>query len=276
MSDAILPFGRPPAIRDVIEASLRLFGRSVLPCLPLATIGTLLGQLPSAYDVAVHGKAMPITAASLADKDGAWWTLYALGTLASLVVWALVLLKQQRIASGGGTSAPLGATLARFPAIIGYCASSFAVVLLVSLPFGLVGALLPLSKAARSALILLPLLAVSAAVSLGWPALILGGRSPLEAVATGLKLSIAHWRRLVLVIVAILATLIVMVILAGLTVAVVGGLASPAGAAVQGSLSAAIVLLSAALAVLYLSAFLLIVFDDLRARTQASSASSAA
>lgn len=276
MSDAILPFGRPPAIRDVIEASLRLFGRSVLPCLPLATIGTLLGQLPSAYDVAVHGKAMPITAASLADKDGAWWTLYALGTLASLVVWALVLLKQQRIASGGGTSAPLGATLARFPAIIGYCAASFAVVLLVSLPFGLVGALLPLSKAARSALILLPLLAVSAAVSLGWPALILGGRSPLEAVATGLKLSIAHWRRLVLVIVAILATLIVMVILAGLTVAVVGGLASPAGAAVQGSLAAAIVLLSAALAVLYLSAFLLIVFDDLRARTQASSASSAA
>ncbi len=37
----------------------------MLPCLPLATIGTLLGQLPAAYDMAMHGKPVPLTAASL-------------------------------------------------------------------------------------------------------------------------------------------------------------------------------------------------------------------
>jgi hypothetical protein len=268
MSPAILPFAQPPSVREVIEASLRLFGRSVLPCLPLATIGTLLGQLPAAYDVAVHGKAIPLTSASLADKSGEWWALYALGTFASLLLWALVLTRQQRIATGGAPAPGAGAMLARLPAIVGYFLASFVAVLLIALPFGLVASFLALPAGLRSAMILLPVLAASAAVSLGWPALVLEGRSSLAAVATGLRLAMTHWRRLVLVVVAILATLIVMVILAGLTVAVITGLASPAGAAVQGSLSAAIVLLSAALAVLYLSAFLLVVFDDLRLRTQ--------
>ena len=276
MSFAILPFGQPPTVREVIETSLRLFGRSALSCLPLATIGTLLGQLPAAYDVIAHGKVMPLTAASLAEKGGEWWTLYALGTLASLIVWAIVLAKQQRIATAGGNAgagAPTGAVsagamLARLPAIISYFLLGFLVVLIVSFPFGVLGALLALPALPRSALILLPMLAASAAVSLGWPALILEQRAAPAAVRLGLRLAIAHWRRLVMVVVAILATLIVMVILAGLAVAVITGLASPAGAAVQGSLSAAIVLLAAALAVLYLSAFLLVVFDDLRIRAQ--------
>ncbi|MBV6418067.1 MAG: hypothetical protein CMLOHMNK_02851 [Steroidobacteraceae bacterium] len=276
MSPAILPFNAPPAVREVIEASLRLFGRSVLPCLPLATIGTLLGQLPSAYDVAVHGKPVPLTAASLAAKDGTWWALYALGTVVSLVVWALVLQKQQRIATGSAAAGLPGATFARFPAIVGYFVASFVVVLLVSMPFGMIAALLALPPVSRATVILLPILAASAAVSLGWPALIVDGRRPIDAVATGLRLAIRHWRRLVLVVVAILATLIVMVVLAGFAIGLIAGLASPAGAAVQGSLSQAIVLLFAALAVLYLSAFLLVVFDDLRARAQASSASNVA
>ncbi len=255
----------------MIEASLRLFGRSVLPCLPLATIGTLLGQLPSAYDVAVHGKPMPLTAASLADKDGQWWALYVLGTLAGLVVWAIVLAKQQRIATGEGTSAAVGATVARLPAIVGFCVVSIVVVLLASLPFGVIAALIPLPTGLRSALILLPILATSAAVSLGWPSLVLDGRGPIAAVSIGLRLAVTHARRLALVVVAILATLIVMVIVAGLAVAVITGIASPAGAAVQGSLSAAVVLLAAALAVLYLSAFLLVIFDDLRVRATRAS-----
>lgn len=270
MSAAILPFSAPPSVREVIEASLRLFGRSVLPCLPLATVGTLLGQLPAAYDVAVHGKAMPLTAASLADKSGAWWLLYVLGTLASLVLWAIVLVRQQRIATGAAVAGGAGALLARLPAIVGFCLAGFAVVLLIALPFGLVGALLALPAGARSALILLPILAASAAVSLGWPALVLEGRSAVAAVGVGLRLAMAHWQRLALVVVAILATLIVMVVVAGFAAAVIAGLASPAGAAVQGSLSAAIVLLAAALAVLYLSAFLLVVFDDLRVRAAAN------
>ena len=247
----------------------------MLPCLPLATIGTLLGQLPSAYDVAVHGKPMPLTAASLADKGGEWWALYVLGTLASLVLWAIVLAKQQRIATGGAGAPGAGAMLARLPAIVGFCLASFVVVLLVSFPFGLAAALFAMPPGVRSALVLLPILAASAAVSLGWPALVLEGRSALAAVAIGLRLAVAHRRRLVLVVVAILATLIVMVILAGLVVAVITGLASPAGAAVQGSLSAAVMLLAAALAVLYLSAFLLVIFDDLRVRTQGAQASRA-
>lgn len=252
----------------------------MLPCLPLATIGTLLGQLPAAYDMAMHGKPVPLTAASLAQKGGEWWALYALGTLASLVLWAIVLLKQQRIAAGvavapDGAAAPgaaampgAGAMLARLPAIVGFCLASFVVVLLVSFPFGLLAALFAMSPGLRTALVLLPILATSAAVSLGWPVLVLEGRSSLAAVAIGLRLAVAHYQRLVLIVVAILATLIVMVILAGLATAVVAGLASAAGAAVQGSLAAAIVLLAAALAVLYLSAFLLVVFDDLRARTK--------
>ena len=72
---------------------------------------------------------MPLTAASLAQKGGEWWALYALGTLASLVLWAIVLLKQQRIAAGvavapDGAAAPgaaampgAGAMLARLNAV---------------------------------------------------------------------------------------------------------------------------------------------------------------
>lgn len=264
-------------MREVIEASLRLFGGSVLGCLPLATVGTLLGQLPAAYDIAIHGRPVPLTAASLAAKDGQWWALYVLGTLASLALWAIVLLKQERIATGGAHgSVPLGTTLARLPAIFGYCAGSFVVMLLASLPFGLIAALVPMSPGQRGALVLLPVLVTAAALSLGWPALVVDRRGPLKAIDIGLRLAVAHWRRLLLVLAAVLATGIVMLILAGLAIGVFAGLAAPAGEAVQNSLAAAIMIAAVALMVLYLSAFLLVVFDDLRVRTQASSASNAA
>jgi hypothetical protein len=274
MSAPILPFATPPSPREVIEASLRLFGRSVLPCLPLATIGTLVGQLPTAYDVAVHGKPMPITAQTIADKDAQWWALYLIGTLASLVVWAVVLLKQQRIALGAAHSVPLGATLARLPAILVYLVSSFLVVLLAAMPFGLIVALVPLPQGLRAVIVLVPVLVTSIAVSLGWPALVVDGRGPFAAVDLGLRLAATHWRRLLVVLIAILATVIVMVILASLSVGVLAGLASGAGEAAQNSIAVAIVIASVALLVLYLSAYLLVVFHDLRQRAQASSSSS--
>lgn len=258
----------------MIEASLRLFGRSVLPCLPLATIGTLIGQLPTAYDVAVHGKPMPITAETIADKGAQWWALYLIGTLASLAVWAVVLLKQQRIALGAEHSVPLGATLARLPAILVYLVSSFLVVLLAAMPFGLIVALVPLSQGLRAVIVLVPVLVTSIAVSLGWPALVVEGRGPFAAIDLGLRLAATHWKRILVVMIAILATVIVMVILASLSVGVLAGLASGAGEAVQNSIAVAIVIASVALLVLYLSAYLLIVFHDLRQRAQASSSSS--
>lgn len=260
----------------MLDASLRLFGRSVLPCLALATIGTLLGQLPTAYDIVVHGRPMPVSAATLMDKGGEWWVLYVLGTLVSLVVWALVLLKQQRIATGGASDAPLGATIARLPAILGFFFASFAVLLFASLPFGLIAGLLPLPAGLRGAIVAVPVFVTSVALSLGWPALIVESRGPLAAIDHGLRLAVTHWRRVALMIVAIVATVIVMLILAGFTVGVLAGLAAPAGEAVQGSLAAAIMIAAVALLVLYLGAFLLVVFDDLRARAQASSPSNAA
>jgi hypothetical protein len=276
MPAPILPFAAPPSARDVIEASLRLFGRSVLPCLPLATIGTLIGQLPTAYDVAVHGKPMPINAETLADKDGQWWALYLIGILASLVVWALVLLKQQRIALGTAHSVPLGATLARLPAILAYLVASFFVVLLATLPFGLIVGLVPLPQALGTAIVMLPLLATSVAVSLGWPALVVEGRGPFAAIDLGLRLTAAHWKRMLVVLIAIVATVIVMVIIASLAVGVLAGLAGVAGESVQNSVAVAIVIATVALLVLYLSAYLLVVFNDLRQRAQASSSSSEA
>jgi len=276
MSAPILPFATPPSPREVIEASLRLFGRSVLPCLPLATIGTLLGQLPTAYDMAVHGKPMPITAETIVDKDGQWWALYLIGVLASLVLWAVVLLKQQRIAQGSVHAVPVGATFARLPAILAYLVASFFVVLLATLPFGLIVNLVPLPPLLARLIVVLPLLATSIAVSLGWPALVLEGRGPFAAIDLGLRLAATHWKRMLVVLTAILATVIVMVIIASLAIVVLAGLASAAGESVQNSVAVAIMIASVALLVLYLSAYLLIVFADLRQRAQPSSSSSEA
>lgn len=258
----------------MIEASLRLFGRSVLPCLPLATIGTLVGQLPTAYDVAVYGKPMPINPATLADKDGQWWALYLIGTLASLVVWAVVLLKQQRIAQGAAPSVPLGATLARLPAIVVYLVASFVVVLLATIPFAVIVGFVPLPRALGMAIVMVPVLAASIAVSLGWPALVVDGSGPLAAIDIGLRLAAMHWKRMLVVLIAVLATVIVMVVIASLAVGLLAGLASPAGESVQNSIAVAILIAAVALLVLYLGAYLLIVFNDLRQRAQASSSSS--
>jgi hypothetical protein len=276
MPSALLPFAHPATVREVIETSLKLFGRSALPCLPLATLSAMLGQLPSAYDLARFGEIVPITAESIVDKGGTWWTLYVVGTLLSLIILAYLLLKQRHIATGGAESVSFGGVLVRMPAILLFCVAGFFVMLVAALPFALIAALIPFPDAMRALIIFLPVFFTAFAVTLGWPSLVLGGLGAFAAVNAGLKLAVRYFGRLVLVAVAVVATLIIMVIVGGLAAGLLGIVVSGAGEGVQNSVIAAIVLVCAAFALLYLNAFLLVVCEDLQQRSQPPSAASSA
>lgn len=273
MSTAILPFAAPPTVREVIEASLRLFARSVLPCLPLATIGALLAQLAYAHEVATLGPGRALdTSPMLASKDTTWWLLYAIGTLASLIVWTIVLRRQQSLAYAPGAP-PAGANFGpeRYPAVLLFFVLSMIIAFIAALPSLLIVAFVPMSKAMQVLVVALPMFAASAAVSLGWPALVFEGKAATESVGEGLRLAVRHASRLLRVAVAIVGTLIVILVLAGFVLGILGALASTAGPMVQTAVMVCVLFAIVGLVMLYLLAFLLIVFADLRAHSSPSS-----
>ncbi len=119
----VLPFHRPLSIGEVLDATFALFRLAIGKCLLLALCAVVIGKLPTAIDL-VRGAPLTMSA----PKDTVWFVIIILTGIANLLLWALLLLRQQAIATGGVTdfNAELRDTLVRAPGTLA--------VLLVSIP----------------------------------------------------------------------------------------------------------------------------------------------
>jgi membrane-anchored glycerophosphoryl diester phosphodiesterase (GDPDase) len=260
-------------MREVLESSLRLFGRSLLPCLPLAAFATVIGQLPSGVDLA-RGTAD----VGLAAKPPEWWLLYVLGTLCALVVWGAILYRQRAVAEGVRTSvaSELAASARRLPAMLLYLALTLVILLAGLIPAVVLIWLLRLEGMAAYALAGATAFAIAGLLSFAWPALLIDRHGAKAAVDASFAMVRRHWRRLFSLVAMLLATLIIGFAVAGVAIAILGAVAERAGQAFAAVFVALATVVLAAIVVLFLSALLVVAYDDLSRRDQLSAPSSPA
>src|SRR5512146_1238055 len=89
MPSVLYPPQRPQAIGEVLDCAFAIFKVTVLKCLPFGLLAMVTSQLKSIYDLA--------TGRALGARDFGSWLFFALGVLASIVLWSAVILRQKAI-----------------------------------------------------------------------------------------------------------------------------------------------------------------------------------
>jgi hypothetical protein len=174
MSQALYPPSNPQSIGQALDTTFRIFQATLAKCLPHGVLSMIAGQLPNIYFLAT-GKPM----SRFGGGDLLWWVLYALGTLASLLLWSAMLLRQYKIVTRQPTrmSAELIEALRRMPALIG---------------LGILGTL---AIAVGLIALVVPGLYLTIGLLPAWPAVMLERRGPSSAIRYGLHLIKGHWWR---------------------------------------------------------------------------------
>ena len=272
MPPPLYPPAGPQTIGQVLDTGFRIFQISLVRCLLYSALGMIAGQLPNIY-VVLARKAT--TGASF--RDPAWVSLYVVGVLVSLTLYAMLLLRQHRIVTGQRTSlrTELAAAVRRLPAILG---ATLLALFVVGLWVGLVMLLAAFGKFGGAprwlalgsvTLVMLPVLYASIPFSLVTPALMIDGRKVLDAIRYAFSLVRGNWWRTVVIYsvvgVVIIAFYVVATIVAGVLAFSVAG--------------ADVVALTASAAVIYVAlgalglpfsvGALLSIFGELKVRREA-------
>lgn len=250
MSGALFPFGRPLGVGEVLDGGFRLFQRSLVKCLPFAAAAALVGQLPSAYRLAV---GRPLT--MLSGLNATWIALSLFSALTSLVMWGAVLLREYAIASGRPTDAvaELGAALR--------CSLSMLVV----------GILSGLAIVVGLVCLLVPGVYLATALALAAPAVVLERIGPFAALGRSMQLVSGNWWRTTAIFSVALVIIIVLYVLgAVIGTAIAVPLLRSADVVTVVAVTSVVLLLIGALGQPLIIALLLATYEDLNVRRQGS------
>lgn len=260
MTQPILPFATAPSARDLLEAGVRLFGRSLLASLPFATTAVIVGQLPAGYDF-IRGELD----ADLASKDPAWWLLYVSGTLVSLVIWGAIMLRQHAIGAGlrGDAVVELRHAVRRIPGMLLYMLLAALIVLGTMVPPAIVAFLVKPPTSVSNLLFVASLLVAGVLLFFAWPILMIARTSASVSIDTSIRVARAHWRTIVLIVASFVVSAVIFMALAGLTIGLISAFAQTAGQATQTTLVAIAVIFGAALIVLFYSSLLVAGYEGM-------------
>jgi len=119
MTDILYPPSRPQAVGEVLDSAFRIFGATLVKCLPYAVLGVFAGQLPTLYDL---GKGRPLGQAAMLDhlRDPLWWLLYLLAIVGTMVLTNAVILREYALVTGrpAVAAAELARSLRRIPGLL--------------------------------------------------------------------------------------------------------------------------------------------------------------
>ncbi len=263
MSAALYPPSRPLSVGEVLDLGFTMYRATLVKCLPLAALATVLSQLAGIYLLfSGLGLRQPFL---VLLRNPTYRTLEVVGVLASLVLSAAILLRQYRLVSGGAPGGELAACLRRAPALV-----VLAVLVTLALGACVAPAWLLQGPLRWSVLpvLLLPAGYLMISFCAALPGLLLSGAGPLASLERSWRLTRGSFWRLSLIYTVAIAVLVVAYFLlftaAGFFIALVSG----GDLAV---LSAAFTVTGIALgscAVPYYLAVQLAVFADLTARRE--------
>ena len=286
MPDILYPPSRPQSVGEVLDSTFRIFGATLLKCLPYTIVGVILGQLPTLYSAAT---GHPWLQAALRGQRAGpvWWLLELVAVFGVLALTNAVLLRQYAIVRGQpvATGSELATGAARVPGM-----------LLIALLMGLaiVATMIPVTallwtlrgfvagglKGGSTAygifgavIVMYGLVLVCASwVVARWicsgALYLLTDRGAVESMRYSWQLTSGNFGRLTLIYGVGLALIIVFYVLAGVIGAVVASLLVRGDLAVVTAVTAAVAaLLGAVITPLY-SALVLAVLGDLTVRKE--------
>lgn len=279
MPGALYPPSRPLSVGEILDSAFRVFGVTLLRCLPYAALGRIAAQLPNIYYL-LSGRARGM---GLVLVDPRWWVIYIIGVSVSAWLWTAMLLHQHRIATRQRTA--IGAELAcatrKLPGVLLMVLILSVLFVTIIAPVGLatrLGAGNPrglTELAAGAGLALLVALVLLIPVSwlvLRWSCAatvyVVGAAGPLASMVRSWQLTAgSFWRLSLVYTVAVVLVMVLYALSLALTGLVALFMAGGDVAIIAAVTSTALVLFSA-VALPFYSALALVVLGDLSVRKE--------
>jgi Membrane domain of glycerophosphoryl diester phosphodiesterase len=250
MLKRLYPPRRPQSVGEVLDTGFSIFAASLLKTLPYAVLMILVGQLVNIYNLAT---GHPLQSRVHDVRSG---VMLLLGYIIQAPIGAAMMLRQRAIAQAEPDSmrAQLGHALRIVPQILA------------------IGPILGLAFAVGFVLLVVPGLYLLVALSLAMPALILEGKSLIDALKYSLHLTRGHWWHTAGVYTITLVITIVFYFLGAVLVAASVQFMRGADVALTTAAARVLMIALAAVSFPYFTATALAMLGDLKVRDAAAAA----
>ena len=265
MANILYPPPRPQSVGEILDSAFRIFGVTLVTCLPFAISAVIVRQLPNIYAL-VYLRSLSVGL----WKDPLWWVLDVVAILLTLVVAAALLLRQYAIATGHrpSMSAELGTGMRRLPAMVLYTIL-FVLGFCVSLvPLALAALFNGWTRLAVAVLMLLPACCFLLAVSSSWPLMLVAGMGALASMNESARLTRGSWGRLTLIYTVALILLLVLYVLSGVIAALFAAVLGRVDLVMMTAVGSVVVILLGAVGAPLYGALMLAVLGDLLVRKE--------
>lgn len=288
MANILYPPSRPQSVGEILDSTFRIFGATLVKCLPYAIAGVILGQLPNLYDLFKNGKPSRMDPASRLAlvHDRMFWLTYAVGLFLALLFANAVALRQFALARGreAQAGAELRRAASRVPGMVliaivvmlAMVVMMIPVVILVAVPLGFASAAGggpgPQGAVWSVVIFFLVFLIAVSWIVIRWICCgviyLLTDRGPFESLGHSWRLtSGSFWRLSVIYTVAVVILIVFYFIAALLGTAFAAALAHGDLVMMAAVMSIVVVVLGAIAAPFY-SALMLSVYGDLSVRKE--------
>lgn len=278
MQNILYPPSRPQTVGEVLDSAFRIFGATLLKCLPYATLGVIAGQIPTLYDLS---KGRSLTQAALMDhvRDPLWWLLYIMAIFTTMVLTNAVIVRQHALVTGrpAAVAAELARSARRVPGII---------LIGILLGLAIMGCILPAAVAAgvakgagggAAALAVFGLLFLVVLIPASWLLIrwscsvtvyLLTERGPVESMSHSWQLTAGSFGRLSLIYTIAVVLIIVLYVLSGVIGGMLALLLARGDVAVITAATTVVVVLLGAVATPFYWGLALAVLGDLSVRRE--------
>ena len=279
MADILYPPSRPQSVGEVLDTAFRIFGATLVKCLPYGALAVIVGQLPTLYDVAIGRSLLQAAVKNQHVRDPVWWLLEVVAVVGSLTLTNALLLRQHALATGqpAATSAELARALRLVPRML---LILILVLLATMVPIGILVAILTAAVAGRGgSLVTMFVLVCLAFIPAGWlllrwsssgPVCLVTGRRAIASMRHSWELTAGNFWRLSLIYTVAIVLIIVLYVLSGVVSGIGSLLFARGDVAVLTATTAMVVVLLGAIATPFYVALTLAVLGDLSVRKEGS------
>jgi hypothetical protein len=270
------------SVGEILDTAFRIFGATLLKCLPYAALAVIAGQLPAIYDV-VTGHGLLQSALGLRQaRDPLWWILYLVAIFSSLALPSAIILRQYALATGRptATAVELATAARRVPGVllIGILlalaiGATLIPVLVVAFTFGLLRSAVGTAPGIVGLITIgLCVLIAASWVVIRWicsvTVYLLTERGPVASMSHSWHLTSGNFWRLSLVYSVGAVLIIVLYVLSAVVSGVVSLVVGRGDVALITATAAVVVLLLGAIASPFYTALTLAVLGDLSVRKE--------
>jgi ABC-type multidrug transport system fused ATPase/permease subunit len=282
MANLLYPPSRPQSVGEVLDSGFRIYGTTLIKCLPYSFAAVVVGQLQSAYNL-VHG--YPLARGTPAQvqheiRDPFWWLLLLLLGVGTTMLTNAVVLRQFALATGRAANAraELVRALRRLPGmlLIGILVSLIAVA--IAIPCMLLAGMLGAALGGRAPTFTV-LIVVFSLVGFSWvfvrficagTTYLLTERTAVESMRHSWQLTAGNFWRLSAIYAVGITLVLVFYVLTSVVGAMVALLVVHGDVTVVFAVTATLVALLAALFTPFIEAVFLAIFGDLSVRREGS------